>query len=365
MSPVAGGDTESDIIVSVVGARPHFIKAFPFIKAMASSPARVLTLHTGQHYDRNMSELFFKELDMPAPDIDLGVGSGTHAEQTAAVIVGVERALLKIRPRAVVVYGDTNSTLGATLAATKLDFPVVHIEAGVRCANREMPEEINRTLIDHAADHLICRSALAVADLWSEGITRGVMNAGDFMYDTVLFAQAVAKEKDIRLDSYDVESGRFILSTVHREFSTASVGALVDLLDALGGLGEPVILPLHPRTKARLLTAGISLERSDDLRILEPLGYLELVFLLGHARMVATDSGGLQEEAYWAGVPCVTLMSETTWPETIEAGWNVLVGLDPAAIREAVASDLGGGERPEVYGAPGAARRVVEPLGWE
>lgn len=355
--------SESDIVVSVVGARPHFIKSFPFVRAMARSNLRLVTIHTGQHYDRNMSALFFEELELSPPDINLNVGSGTHAEQTAAVMVGVEKAVLELKPQAVVVYGDTNSTLGATLAAAKYYFPVVHVEAGVRCANRRMPEEINRILIDHASDYLICPSALALQNLAGEGVTRGVMNQGDFMYDTFLAARKLALSRPVPFEEYGVRAGEYVLSTIHRELSTESSTILVDILSTLDTLGEPVILPLHPRTQARLKDAGFT-PGSGGLRIVPPLGYPEMLQLLSYARRVVTDSGGLQKEAYWAGVPCVTMMTETTWPETIEAGWNVLVGTDGAAIRRAVAAETPEGGRPEVYGPPGAAQRMVETLGW-
>jgi UDP-GlcNAc3NAcA epimerase len=354
----------NDIVVSVVGARPHFVKAYPLVRAMAGLHTKHVILHTGQHYDPTMSDVFFKELSMPAPDINLGVGSGTHAEQTAAIMLGVERALLDIKPKAVVVFGDTNSTLAATLAAAKYYVPLVHIEAGVRCNNRRMPEEINRKIIDHTSDYLICPSELAVANLHREGITDGVMNPGDFMYDTFLFAQSLVGTRESILDAYGLQPKRYLLSTIHRELSTETVGQLIVILDALGSLGEPVILPMHPRTRNRLRESGYVPKSGSQLQITEPVGYLDMLALLSDARKVVTDSGGLQKEAYWMGTPCVTIMSETTWPETIEAGWNVLVGTDMELMRAAVASEMRGTDRPLVYGPPGAAQRLVESMGW-
>lgn len=351
-------------VFSVVGARPHFVKASPFMKAMTETTTEVITVHTGQHYDVNMSEVFFRELGLPTADYNLGVGSGTHADQTAAVLTRVEELMIRMEPEAVVVYGDTNSTLGAALAAAKLYIPVVHVEAGVRCANRRMPEEINRKVIDHVSDYLICPSELAVRNLEREGVSRGVMNVGDLMYDTFLAAQDAAMSIDPAHRRYGVEPGEYYLSTLHREATTASIPTLRAVLDTLGALDRPVLLPVHPRTRARIAEAGLPLERADQLVLIEPVGYLEMVSLLKDARRVLTDSGGVQKEAYWAGVPCVTLMTETTWPETIDAGWNVLVGLDPDAIRAAVHEELPGGERSDVYGAPGAADRMVEMLGW-
>lgn len=354
----------ANTVLSVIGARPHFVKAWPLMREMEGRDTKHVVLHTGQHYDRNMSDVFFEQLRMPAPDIHLGVGSGTHAEQTAKIMVGVEQALFEIQPKAVVVFGDTNSTLAATIAAAKYYFPLVHIEAGVRCDNRRMPEEINRKIIDHTSDFLITPSRLAVDNLAREGITRGVLNLGDLMYDTFLFAKSAAERSEPPLAKYGVLARRFTLSTIHRELSTESAGQLARILDALGTLGEPVILPMHPRTRARLRDSGYTPPEGSQLRIVEPLGYLEMLSLLLHARRVVTDSGGLQKEAYWAGIPCVTVMTETTWPETIDAGWNVLVGLDMEAMRKAVAADVSGRERPEVYGPPGAARRLVDAMGW-
>lgn len=358
-----------DVIFSVVGARPHFVKAAPFMEAMQASKHKVFTIHTGQHYDRNMSDVFFAELGLPEPDINLGIGSGTHAVQTAAVLTGVEKLLLDLNPIGVVVYGDTNTTLGAALAAAKQYVPVVHVEAGVRCGNRRMPEEINRGIIDNISDFLCCPSALAVDNLRREGLTQGVHNIGDFMYDTFLKALAAAEDSDFDLSRFNVSSGEFVLSTLHREETTASPEILRSVLDTLGGLDRHVVLPMHPRTRVCLERAGISIERTDGLKIVEPVSYLEMISLLRHARLVITDSGGVQKEAYWAGVPCVTLMRETTWPETIDAGWNILTGLDPEAIKSAVASYLTSPQdqkcsRPEVYGAPGAALRMVQSLGW-
>ncbi len=355
----------NDIVVSVVGARPHFVKAYPLVRAMAGLRTKHVILHTGQHYDPTMSDVFFKELDMPAPDVNLGVGSGTHAEQTAAIMLGVERALIDINPKAVVVFGDTNSTLAATLAAAKYYFPLVHIEAGVRCNNRRMPEEINRKIIDHTSDYLICPSALAVSNLGREGITDGVMNLGDFMYDTFLFAQSLVGTRESILEAYGLQPKGYILSTIHRELSTETTGQLIAILDALGGLGEPVILPMHPRTRNRLRASGYAPGADSQLQITEPVGYLDMLALLSDARKVVTDSGGLQKEAYWMGTPCVTVMSETTWPETIEAGWNVLVGTDMDHMRAAVASEPRASDRPLVYGPPGAAQRLVESMNWQ
>lgn len=359
----------SGMILQVIGARPHFVKAAPFMQAMRDSAYEVMTVHSGQHYDHNMSDVFFQELEMPVPQVNLGVGSGTHARQTAEVMIGVEAQLQELRPEAVVVYGDTNTTLGAALAAAKLYVPLVHIEAGVRCGNWKMPEEINRSIIDKISQRLVCPSALAVENLAKEGMTQGVHFDGDFMYDTFLLAQSAAKKAPVDLETFGVREGAFFLSTLHREETTRDAKTLAGVLDALGSFDYPVLLPMHPRTRACLTAAGIPLERRDHLRIIEPIGYLAMVSLMQRAKMVLTDSGGVQKEAFWAGVPCVTLMNETTWSETIDAGWNVLTGLDTSKIIQAATDFLQHSPRPvadmaQIYGEQGAARRVCESMGW-
>jgi UDP-GlcNAc3NAcA epimerase len=357
-------------IFSIIGARPHFVKAAPFMEAMRNSPYQVFTIHSGQHYDQNMSDVFFQELGMPNPQVNLGVGSGSHATQTAGVMIGVEKLIAEMKPEAVVVYGDTNTTLGAALAAAKLYVPLIHIEAGVRCGNYRMPEEINRGLIDKLSDFLACPSELAIQNLAAEGITKAAHNCGDFMFDTFLKAQEVAGSQSFDPGRYGVSGDDYFLSTLHREETTAYAPTLRTVLDTLGSLCHPVLLPMHPRTRAFLQSNGIPLERSDNLKILEPVGYIEMVNLLRHARLVLTDSGGVQKEAFWAGVPCVTLMNETTWVETIDVGWNTLTGLESTKIREAVTNFMENGapaiaDRTRIYGPEGAARRVVASLGWQ
>lgn len=354
----------NDVVISVIGARPHFVKAFPLIREMSGRRTRHFLLHTGQHYDERMSRIFFDQLVMPAPDVNLGVGSGTHAEQTAKIMIGVEKIAREVNPKAVIVYGDTNTTLAAAIAVAKQYIPLVHIEAGVRAGNRRMPEELNRILVDHISDFLICPCELAVRNLHGEGRHHGVLNLGDLMYDSFLAARSAALSRSTALRDFGVKPGEYLLATIHREASTENVETLIAILHTLASLGETVILPMHPRTRARLAATAYTLGGSGGLRIVEPLGYLDMLRMLLHARKVITDSGGVQKEAYWAGVPCVTLMNETGWPETVEAGWNVLVGMDCRRIREAAQSVIPTGDRPEVYGPPGAARRLVEAMGW-
>lgn len=356
-------------ILSVIGARPHFVKAAPFMDAMKGSDYQVVTVHSGQHYDSNMSDIFFRELGIPTPDVNLGIGSGSHAYQTSQVLIGIEKLLHENSPEAVVVYGDTNTTLGAALAAAKEYVPLVHIEAGVRCSNRRMPEEINRTLIDGISNYLACPSELAVSNLHREGVTGQIENIGDFMYDTFVKAQAAAEKVSFNLNTYDVAEGQYYLATLHREETTASADVLQDVLDTLGDLDYPVLLPMHPRTRAVMDTAGISIEMSSGLKILEPVGYLEMVNLLMRARLTLTDSGGLQKESFWAGVPCITLMNETTWTEIVDAGWSILSGLSSARIRAAVDRFENRPppallQRTNLYGPVGAAQRLVKSLGW-
>jgi UDP-N-acetylglucosamine 2-epimerase len=259
--------------------------------------------------------------------------------------------------------------LGAALAAAKEYVPLIHIEAGVRCGNRRMPEEINRALIDNISNILACPSELAVENLRKEGVTGHVVNVGDFMYDTFVKAQAAATGASIDLGAYGVTEGKYMLATLHREETTASAETLQRVLNTLGRLDYPVLLPMHPRTRACLTAAGIPLERSDGLKILDPVGYIEMVNLLTRARLVLTDSGGLQKESFWAGVPCVTLMNETTWTEIIDAGWSVLTGLSPERIHTAVArfeqnAPPAFADRTSLYGPAGSAQRLVESLGW-
>jgi len=357
-------------IMSVVGARPHFIKAAPIMEVLKESDFQVFTVHTGQHYDQKMSDVFFSELSIPEPQVNLAVGSGSHGYQTAEVLRGVESLIVDRKPEAVMVFGDTNSTLGAALAAAKLYVPVVHIEAGVRCSNLRMPEEINRRLIDRVSTYLACPSDLAVDNLAAEGIRVGVSNVGDTMYDTFLAARkrVLANRSLSGTQLVNDNPGRSGLMTLHREETTRDVSRLIELLAAVNSLGFRIDFPAHPRTRASLLHSGSALSDFNNVRIIDPIGYIDLVDKLMSADVVLTDSGGLQKEAYWCGVPCVTLMSETTWMETVNEGWNRLIGLEPNSVGGAVDEALN--SKPDdltprvAYGAAGAARRIAAELGW-
>ncbi|MDX6378785.1 MAG: UDP-GlcNAc3NAcA epimerase [Gaiellaceae bacterium] len=337
-------------VVSVVGNRPQFVKAAPLHLALAPL-ADVVMVDTGQHYDHGLAGIFYDELGIAPPAHRLEVGSGTHAETTARVLEGIEPVLAAEAPDWVVVYGDTNSTLAAALAAVKLGLPVAHVEAGLRSFDRAMPEEINRVLVDAVADLLLCPSGVAVRNLAAEGVARGVHVVGDVMADAARLFGPLA-------DRVGRPDPPYVLATIHREANTRQP-ELGRLVTALSNLGGRVILPLHPRTRAAVAAAG--LEFGPEVEVREPAGYLEFTALLRGARALVTDSGGAQKEAYFHGIPCVTLRDTTEWVETVESGWNALAGDDAAAIRAAVARPVPA-ERPELYGDGHAAERIAAVL---
>lgn len=348
-------------ILTVVGARPQFIKAAPVSRALRSAGIAEVLLHTGQHYDPAMSGVFFSELDIPAPQYNLNVGSGSHASQTAAMLTGIEAVLLEERPDCLLIYGDTNSTLAGALAAARLGVPVAHVEAGLRSYDRSMPEELNRVVADSLSSLLFCPTAVAVTNLEREGITTGVFIVGDVMYDAIL--AAVPKAEAIAptvLSRLGVASGRYLLATVHRASNTDDPRNLQSIMAALTQSGEPVIFPVHPRTRKALQQAGIV--PGDNVRPIDPVSYLEMVALEKHARKILTDSGGVQKEALWLGVPCITLRNETEWVETVEAGWNTLTGTDPAHILAAIHAPRQDSPTPKLYGNGHAAENIADIL---
>ncbi len=353
-------------ILSVVGARPQFIKAAPVSKELRRHFREVL-VHTGQHYDAEMSDVFFKDLDLPKPDHHLGVGSGTHAEQTDEMIVRLEKVVQQIGPDAVLVYGDTNSTLAGALVASKLLIPLAHVEAGLRSYNREMPEEINRVLTDRVSQFLFCPTKQAVENLRREGITEGVHLVGDVMLDAALQFAELAEQKVDVLDRLHLQPKGYVLATVHRAANTDDPGNLRRIVEALTSTSLTVVFPIHPRTEAALQREGLreKLAAAPNVIDLPPLSYLEVLQLEKHALRIVTDSGGMQKEAYFFGVPCVTLRQETEWVETVEDGWNCLVGTDPKAIREAMESFQPTGERHPHYGDGHASQRIAEILAGE
>lgn len=349
-------------VVTIVGARPQFIKAAAVSRVLRKRHREVL-VHTGQHYDYEMSGIFFDGLELPRPDINLGVGSGSHGAQTGTMLRSVEEVLLAERPDVLLIYGDTNSTLAGALSASKLCVPVAHIEAGLRSFNRRMPEEINRIVADHLSDLLLCPSPSAVQNLASEGITRNVRLVGDVMLDILNWAkQRLAEKPSGILDRLGLTPQRYILATLHRSENTDDVVRLSEILNALNSTAEPIVFPAHPRTRKAMTNAQTNWRVGDHLRLIDPVGYLDMVALAGSARAILTDSGGLQKEAYWLGVACLTMRDETEWVETVNAGWNMLVGSDSRRIDEAVRTFKPAGLRPALYGDGFAAKKCVDLL---
>ncbi|MDZ4177864.1 MAG: UDP-N-acetylglucosamine 2-epimerase (non-hydrolyzing) [Coriobacteriia bacterium] len=349
-------------VVSIVGARPQFIKAAPVSRALREAHEEIL-VHSGQHYDHGMSQVFFDELGIPAPDYELAVGSGGHGHQTGEMLGLIEVLLGNLAPDVVLVYGDTNTTLAGALAAAKSRIPVAHVEAGLRSFNRAMPEEINRVVTDHISDVLLCPTPAAVDHLAREGITQGVHLVGDVMLDT---ARLFAEETDASeaLSRFGLAEDGFYLATVHRAATSDDAESLASVIAAFDALDHPVVWALHPRTRKNLEAFGLDRAVADapNVRAIDPLGYGDTIALLRSSAGLLTDSGGMQKEAYFFGVPCVTLREETEWTETVETGWNVLVGTDRTRIVGAVAAMSRPSARPELYGDGYAAQAVVKIL---
>lgn len=348
-------------LLTIIGARPQFIKAAVVSRALADrTDLREVIVHTGQHYDANMSDIFFEELSIPKPDHHLGIGGGSHGQMTGRQLEAIERMLMEEKPDVVLVYGDTNSTLAGALAAAKLHIPVAHVEAGLRSFNRRMPEEINRVLTDHASDILFAPTGTAMRNLAAEGIAPAKCHlVGDVMYDASLFYRDRAR-RPAWFDALGIAPGDFVLATIHRAENTDDPARLAGILRGLGEAGLPVVLPLHPRTRGRLRECGIT--PSANLHVVDPVGYLEMVWLEANCRLVATDSGGVQKEAYFFAKPCVTLRDETEWVELVEGGWNVLAGADAGVIRDTIGAAKVSANWTQIYGHGDAARRIVEAL---
>ena len=350
-------------ILTVVGNRPQFIKA-----AAVSGPLRAeheeVLVHTGQHYDDALSAVFFAELGLAQPDRELQIGGGSNTSQTARMLTALEPLLAEVEPDAVLVYGDTNSTLAGGLAAAQAQVPVVHVEAGMRSYDRAMPEELNRVLTDHLSELLLCASDVSAANLRAESAPGKIEVVGDVMVDVALRLQPVARVQTQTLEEYGVQPGEYLLATAHRAGNVNDPARLARLVELLIALPGPVVLPLHPRTRARLTDAGLleRLARTPGMTLTEPLGYVQMSALLCRARAVATDSGGVQKEAYLAGVPCVTLRANTEWVETVNAGWNTLVDLDTEAALAAL-ERRPPPERQALYGDGHAAERCVAAIG--
>lgn len=348
-------------VLTVVGARPQFIKAAP-VSVVLRRRNHEFLLHTGQHYDREMSQVFFDEMGIPEPNLNLEIGSGPHGEQTGRILAAIEKVVLEVRPDWVLVYGDTNSTLAAALAAVKLHVPVAHVEAGLRSFDRRMPEEVNRVVADHLSTLLLCPTKAAAEQLAREGITAGVVVTGDVMLDA--FEQHIERARSRGghsvLDRLHVQPGEYILATLHRAENTDDRARLGGILEGLNASGCHVLLPLHPRTRKAIERFG--LRTGAGVQLEEPVGYLDMLLLESEAAAIVTDSGGVQKEAYFAGRPCITLRDNTEWTETVEAGWNRLVGADAHAIATSIRTFRPNLERSDIFGDGHASERVVKAL---
>jgi UDP-GlcNAc3NAcA epimerase len=347
-------------VLTVIGNRPQFVKAAA-VSYRLREDAREVLVHTGQHYDDELSRVFFDELELPRPDHHLDLGGGTNTAQTARMLAALEPLVTDERPDVLLVYGDTNSTLAGALAGAQLGVPVAHVEAGMRSYDRTMPEELNRVVADHASSLLLCSSERAAETPRGEQVAGKVVVVGDVMVDVAQLLAPRARARTEALEEAGVEPGGYLLATAHRAGNVDDPERLARLVEVLLAVPGPVVLPLHPRTRARLEAAGLLERLTAGVRLVSPLGYLDFTALLVHSRGVLTDSGGVQKEAYLAGVRCVTLRSTTEWTETVDANWNELVDLDPAAAVAALERPLPA-ERPPLYGDGRAGERVVAAL---
>lgn len=348
-------------VAVIVGARPQFIKAAPLVRELQAQPdTRVVFIHSGQHFDENMSAVFFRELGLPVPDHHLGIHSGTHGQMTGRMLAATEECLLADKVDRMVVFGDTNTTLAGALAAAKIGVPCAHIEAGLRSWNRAMPEELNRVLVDHCSAWLFCPTDQAVKNLAEEGIRRGVHLVGDVMFDAVRLFSTPARQRGATLERLGVQPGHYDVLTIHRAYNTEDTAHLSSILAACAQLPVQVLFPVHPRTRP-LLARGVSVPA--NVVVCDPLGYLDMLCAVGNARCVLTDSGGLQKEAYFLGVPCVTLRPETEWVETVSAGWNILAGTETSRIVRAVDDILRAQRHPiACFGDGQSARKICACL---
>lgn len=350
-------------ILTVVGARPQFIKAAPFSRALRANHREVL-VHTGQHYDRAMSQQFFDQMGIPQPDYNLEVGSGGHGWQTGRMLLGLEPVMLKEKPDAVVVFGDTNSTLAGALAAAKLHIPVAHVEAGMRSFNRLMPEELNRVTADHLADINFCSTRTAVDNLKREGLSKSARLVGDIMVDSLCHFLPSDRQRRKILAEYGLEPRSYLLATIHRAENTDDRSRLDGIISALADSARPVVFPVHPRTLSRMRSFGLlkRLRLAKNVRLLPPLGYIDSLALQSQALAVVTDSGGVQKEAYILGTPCITVRDETEWVETVASGWNRLAGADPRRITSCLRAIGKPASHPKFYGDGRASNRMVAVL---
>jgi UDP-N-acetylglucosamine 2-epimerase len=348
-------------IATIIGARPQFIKEAPVALALRKSFKEII-IHTGQHYDQNMSRIFFEDMAIPEPDYNLNIGSGLHGEQTGRMLAAIEDVLIKEKPDYVLVYGDTNSTIAGALAAVKLHIPTGHIEAGLRSFNRTMPEEINRIATDRIADHLFCPTKNAVSLLNDEGLKENVFLTGDVMYDTCLHFLPLAEKRSDIIRKLGLSGKEYLLMTIHRPSNTDDPQTFSGILKAVSESPWPVVFPCHPRTKKVMNTPSVKqiLSKIKHLKIIEPVGFLDMLHLENHAMKILTDSGGVQKEAFFLGKPCITLRTETEWVETVEAGYNIIAGSETHRIVEAIQNFMPSHKRLNLYGDGHASDKIVE-----
>lgn len=348
-------------IATIIGARPQFIKEAPVALALRKFFKEII-IHTGQHYDQNMSRIFFEDMAIPEPDYNLNIGSGLHGEQTGRMLAAIEDVLIKEKPDYVLVYGDTNSTIAGALAAVKLHIPTGHIEAGLRSFNRTMPEEINRIATDRIADHLFCPTKNAVSLLNDEGLKENVFLTGDVMYDTCLHFLPLAEKRSDIIRKLGLSGKEYLLMTIHRPSNTDDPQTFSGILKAVSESPWPVVFPCHPRTKKVMNTPSVKqiLSKIKHLKIIEPVGFLDMLHLENHAMKILTDSGGVQKEAFFLGKPCITLRTETEWVETVEAGYNIIAGSETHRIVEAIQNFMPSHKRLNLYGDGHASDKIVE-----
>ncbi len=348
-------------IFTIVGARPQFVKCAPVSKILRKEFTEIL-IHTGQHYDKNMSDLFFNELKIPEPDFNLEIGSGTHAEQTGKMLLELERLLIKYCPDLVLTYGDTNSTIAGALAAAKLNIPVAHIEAGLRSFNRKMPEEINRIITDKLSDLLFCPTPIAVHNLHKEGVTQGVYHVGDVMYDAILQNVQIADKISDILSQLKIVSKNYFLATIHRAENTNDLINLKNIIVGLSQISKMVVLPLHPRTNKVIKTQNLQKYLGSNIKIIDPVSYIDMIALEKNSCKIFTDSGGVQKEAFFLKVPCVTMREETEWVETVQMGVNVVIGASSEKIIDAAQNFFPAFSSTNIFGNGDASQKIVQHI---
>ena len=346
-------------IISVVGARPQFIKLAILSKELRENHNEII-IHTGQHYDDNMSRYFFEEMQIAKPDYNLNIGSGSHGKQTAEMLIGLEDIFLHQKPDVVITFGDTNTTLATGLAATKLNIPVAHVEAGLRSHNREMPEEINRILTDHISDYLFAPTLTAMENIKIENLYGKPFLVGDVMYDSLLYYGKIAEQKSRILKNLKLKQKEYILLTLHRPYNVDNIQKLQNIFSALKQTKRFIVLPVHPRTCKMIESTNTIIP--ENISIIEPLGYLDFIFLQKHSEKIITDSGGIQKEAYLNGIPCITIRPETEWIETVKAGWNVLVGDKKDQLIENCLHFKPSHNRPRYFGDGNSSKKIISIL---